>query len=1043
MSKIFIKRPILAIVISLMISLVGLLAIFQLPIARYPQITPPQVRVNAMYVGASADVVNTTVASVIEEQLMGVENMDYMVSTSSNDGSYGLSVIFNQGSDADIDAVNVQNRVAKAMASLPQEVQAVGVTTEKSAGDMAFVFSLNSPNATYDSTFLKSYGDNYMLSAIKSVKGVGSVMSFGSSYAMRVWMNPEKMALYHVTAEDVMTAIKTQNIQAPAGTLGTTPAPNAQQFEYAVSVNGRLRTPEEFGNIIIRKEANGNLLRLKDVATVELGSNYYGVESESKHKPVAGFAVSLTADANALQTVNDIKALLQEQSKAFPEDLTYEIIVDNTKFVTASLNEVMHTFIEALILVAVIVYLFLQSWRSTLIPMIAVPVSLLGTFAIFIPLGFTINTLTLFAMVLAIGLVVDDAIVVIEAVEFEMQTNELSPKEATFAAMSNVQNPVIAVALVLSAIFVPVAFMGGITGVLYKQFALTIAISVMVSAFVALTLTPALCATMLKPHAVEDILEEQKNRNFLRRVLDTFNDWMDRFTNWYGFVLAKFAKHTYIAIVILLVCMGVSGYVFKVMPRTFVPSEDGGYYMVAVNLPPGAALSRTKEVMNKLQDYAQADKNVDNMLAISGFDIMSSSVKSSGGLMFVPLKSWEERKGMENSVFAEVGKMFMFANAHVPEATVMPMNPPALPGLGSVGGVTAFLINKQGDDVNQMIAVSNDFVGALRKDPKFSSVYTSFNNATPSYTFTINRDKAAQDGVAYRSILSALQGFYGSAQVNEFTDFGKNYKVIIQADEASRMSPAQNDVIKVRSANGNMYALSNYITATPNGVASNITRFNNYPAIKLNITAAQGVSSGEAIEEVRRLAESLPKGYALDWGDQAREEVKSGSTTMIILGLGFVFVFLILAALYESWKVPFSVLLSVPSGIIGASLIPYLLHLQNSVYVQIGLLALVGLAAKNAILIVEYAKVRVDEKGMPIVDAAIEAAKIRLRPIVMTSLAFILGCIPLAVSSGAGAISRISMGGTVVAGMTTATVIGIFVIPILFIIVEKIGFKKK
>lgn len=1037
MSDIFIKRPILAIVISLMISLVGILAIFNLPIARYPQITPPQVQVRTMYIGAAADTVASTVASVIEEQVMGVQKMDYMVSTSGNDGSYKLSVIFDQDSDGDMDAVNVQNRVARAMAKLPRDVQAIGVTTAKSAGGMDFVFALVSPNGTYDGTFLKNYGSNYMTGAIKTIDGVGDVTEFGSNFAMRIWLNPQKMAMHNITVQDIMMAIQSQNIQAPAGTVGATPAPSEQQFQYNINVNGRLTDPNEFRQIVIRSDKNGNLLRLGDVAKVELNAENYNFLSKINEKDAATFSISLTSDANALTTINEVKEVLEQQSKTFPEDMKYEVIVDDTKFVKASLKEVMHTFIEALILVGVIVYLFLQSWRTTLIPMIAVPVSLLGTFASFIPLGFTINTLTLFAMILAIGLVVDDAIVVIEAVEYEMQENGLMPREATQVAMKKVQNPVIGVALVLASVFVPVAFMGGITGVLYKQFALTIAISVLISAFIALTLTPALCAKMLRPH----VPTEEKDLNLFRRGLNKFNELIDRFTEWYGGLLVKLSKATSVVIIALMAFAGVAGYIFKVMPSTFVPQEDAGYFMVAVNLPSGATMSRTNKVLSQLNEYFNGVKNVDMPLGVTGYDIISGAAKPNSGIMFARLTPWDERKGMKNSVWAELLRTYNYSNESVPKATVIPVNPPPIPGLGSTSGVTMFLVNKQGDDTDQMLEISNKLLKEIQSSKKFSNVYTIFNNDTPAFEYKINRDKVAQDGLHYSDVLSALQGFYGSIQVNDFNKYGKNYKVVIQADKDYRMSPESNRFIYVRNAKGQMLPLSNYIIPNESGVASTLTRFNNYPAVKYSITAGKGVSSGEAIQELQTIAQSLPKGYSIDWGDQAREEIKAGSATVYILALGFIFVFLILAALYESWKVPFSVLLSVPSGLIGAAILPYALGLQNSVYVQIGLLTLIGLAAKNAILIVEYAKVRVDEEGMDATDAAIDAAKIRLRPIIMTSLAFILGCVPLALSSGAGAISRISMGMTVVAGMTTATVFGIFVIPMLFILVEKFKIK--
>lgn len=1042
MSKFFINRPIFAIVISLIIILVGVASLMNLPIAKYPQISPPQVRVSTAYTGASAEVVSETVASVIENQIIGVQDMDYMVSNSSNSGSYSLTVQFNQGTDADMDTVNTQNRVARATAQLPSEVQNVGVITTKSSGDMAFIFTLNSPNGTYDNTFLKNYGSNYLLDQIKSVSGVGTVQEFGSDYAMRVWMNPTKMAQYGVTVAEVVAAIKGQNVQAAAGTIGANPSPSTQQFQYPITVQGRMKTPAEFGNIVIKKDANGNLLRIRDIATVELGSKDYSISANSFGKPVAGFAVSLTSDANALETISKVRDLLAEQAKSFPPDMTYRVVVDSTTFVSASIKEVMETFLEALLLVALIVYIFLQSWRSMLIPMIAVPVSLLGAFASFQLLDFSINTLTLFAMVLAIGLVVDDAIVVIEAVEYEMKYNGKGPKEAAMIAMHNVEGPVIGVACVLISVFVPVAFMGGMTGILYKQFALTIAVSVAVSAFVALSLTPALCAMMLRPH------KPQEKEDLIHRLLNKFNRALERFSDWYGFRLVHLSKKLFLTVIALLVFSIGSAAIFRVMPTAFVPPEDNGYYIVAMNLPAGATNSRTAAVLEKITNFLKQDKLVDNNMAVAGFDILSSSQKSSGGLMFVSLKDWSERKGRGESVQAEIGKLFGFA-ATIPEATTLALNPPAIPGLGVTGGFSMYIINKAGDSPSQMLAVTNQFLAEARKSPVFASIYTTFDDGTPSYQYDVNRDKAARDGVAIADIYQALQGFYGGIQVNDFTKFGKNFKVMVQAPGEYRASATMNHMIYVKNSAGQMVSIDNYVTPKQSGSPSNLTRFNNYPAIKIGGSQNAGYSSGDAIAALKEAAKVLPQGYSYDWADQTREEIKAGTQTILILGMGFVFVFLVLAALYESWKVPFAVLFSVPSGIIGASLVPYLLNLSgffslsNDIYLQIGLLTLVGLAAKNAILIIEYAKVRVDERGMDYVDAAIEAAKIRLRPILMTSLAFILGSLPLALSSGAGSAARVSMGITVVAGMTTATAFGIFVIPMLFVIIERLGLHRK
>jgi len=1057
-SKFFINRPIFAIVIAIMITLAGLISMVNLPIARYPQISPPSVQVSTAYTGATAQVVNDTVASVIETQIVGVQDLDFMTSTSSSNGTYSLSLQFNQGSDADMDTVNTQNRVQAALAQLPTEVQQVGVTTTKSSGDMAYIFTLNSPNGTFDSTFLKNYGTNYLMDAIKGVKGVGSVQEFGSDYAMRIWLDPSKMQKLGVTLSEVTAAIKSQNVQAAAGTVGKNPTNGEQAFQYPIKIDGRLVTEQQFGNIVI-KNSNGTVLHLKDIARIDVGAKGYDFTPKAsyrdknaksgevlfvEHRPTAGFAVSLQNDANALETIANVQKILAEQSKSFPQDLEYHEIVDNTKFVRASINEVEHTFFEALLLVLIVVYVFLQSWRSTLIPMIAVPVSLLGTFGAFVLLDFSINTLTLFAMVLAIGLVVDDAIVVVEAVEYELKYNGLAPKEAAIAAMKNVQGPVVGIAFVLAAVFLPVAFMGGMTGILYKQFALTIAVSVAISAIVALVLTPALCATMLKPHV------HKEREDFVHRQLNKFNRGLERFSDWYGKVLARLSHRLSLTVITLLVFAAGTGIVFHFLPTSFVPAEDSGYFLIAVNEPPGATSARTVETLDKIKDFLEQTPsikdNVEQVFTVSGFDLLGGSQKSSAGVSFAVLKDWDQRKSSNQSVNAMVGAVFGFGAKNVPEASVVALNPPSIPGLGNTGGFTMYIINKAGDSAEVMAERAQAFMAEARTNPAIQTIYTTFETATPSLQFQINREKAAQDGVALPDIFTALQGFYGSIQVNDYTSYGKNYKVIVQADDAFRQNADNLNMLAVRNSKGQMVSIANYITKEKTGTPSSITRFDNAMAVQIGGSQARGYSSGDAIAALKdAAAKTLPQGYTYDWGGQTREELKAGSQTLLILGLGLTFVFLILAALYESWKVPFAVLFSVPSGMIGAALVPFLLNftgrfqLANDIYMQIGLLTLVGLAAKNAILIIEYAKIRVDERGMDIVDAAIEAAKIRLRPILMTSFAFIFGVLPLAISTGAGSGARTSMGITVVAGMTTATFFGIFIIPMLFIIIEKIG----
>ncbi len=1030
MSKFFINRPIFAIVVALVISIAGLLCMVNLPVDQYPQITPPQVRVSATYPGADSDVVGQTVAQVIEKQVIGVENFDSMSSTSNSNGSYSLTVQFKSGSDADMDAVRVQNAVSQANSGLPDTVKSLGVTTQKSTGSMALVVNLSSPKGTYDSTFLKNYFSMNYLDELKNIKGVGNVMEFGSDYAMRIWLDPAKMARNSITAAEVVSAVTAQNQQVAAGNIGAPPEGSDQSFQYTITVEGRLKTADQFGNIVIRTNSDGSMLRLKDVARVDLAAHDYNFIARGDDKDSAGIAFSLTNDANAMDTVGAIKAKLAEDAKTFPQDMTYNVVIDNTDFIKASIEEVLHTFAEALLLVALIVFIFLQNWRATLIPMIAVPVSLLGTFASFAVLGFTINTLTLFAMVLAIGLVVDDAIVVIEAVEYEMRYNKKSPREASFIAMEKVQSPVIGVAAVLSAVFIPVAFLGGVMGILYKQFALTIAVSVLISAFVALSLTPTLCAMMLK----ED--ERKADRGPIRRFFDWFNRSFDRMVEKYGTILERLAHRIIVPIVFLACLAGAAVLMFTKLPTAFIPAEDNGYYLNAIQLPEGAVPSRTDEQIQKFSEFMLKQPGVAHVMGVTGFDILSSGQKPNAGIFFVKMTPWGERTAPDTQVNALIGKSFAYS-AMNPGVNIIGLNPPPIPGLGASGGFTMFIENKGGYTNEDMSAVVQKFLAAANKRPEIATAYTTFRMDTPAYDFDIDRDKAMRSGVSVSDIFTTLQVYYGSTQINDFTIFGRNFKVIAQADTKYRMNTADNKFLEVKDSSGNMVPISNFITPKPSGSIAVLTRFNNFPAIKIGGNQASGYSSGQALTALQEVAkETLPSGYGYEFAESSAQEIQAGDQTIYALSLGILFVFLSLAALYESWKVPLSVLFGIPTGFFGASLAAMLLKVNNDIYFQIGLLTIIGLAAKNAILIVEYAKVRADS-GMEPVKASIEASKIRLRPILMTSLAFIFGCVPLALSTGAGAAARSEMGITVVFGVLSATVFGIFLTPMLFILIEK------
>lgn len=1034
MAKFFIERPIFAIVVSIMMVLIGTIAAVNLPIAQYPKIQPPTVTIATTYTGASADVVNQTVAQVIEQQVNGVEGMDYMTGTSADNGAYSLSVTFTSDRNSDIASVQTQNKVAQANASLPTDVQQVGITTKKSSSDMAYMVALYSPNGTYDGTFLKNYADIYIFDAIRRVKGVGDIMIFGNDFAMRVWINPDKMAELNLTIAEVSAAIKEQNIQAPAGTIGQMPAPAGQEIQYTGKVKGRLTTAQDFENVIVRAEPNGSYIYLKDIARVETGPKTTNFTSKMNGQNAVVFGIQLTNDANALETIGEVKKVLDEAKGNFPPDMNLQSVVDNTEYVRESITEVVHTFVEAMLLVLLVVFLFLQSWRATLIPMLAIPVSLVATFGAFTILGFSINTLTLFAMVLAIGLVVDDAIVVIEAVEHNMRYKEMSPKDATKLAMDEVSGPVVAIAFVLACVFIPVAFFGGMTGILYKQFALTIAVSMGLSAFVALSLTPALCAMLLKPH------DPNSHKGWLGNFFDKFNTWFEKNTNIYGNIVKSVIHHAKYACLFLLLVMIGTVALFKVVPATFVPEEDQGYFIAAVSLPEGTSLNRTQDTIKQVAAAIHQQPGVKTTVEVSGYDLLSSASKSNAGVIFVGLEPWSKRTTPATQIGAELG-MLMKNTAGITNATIIPINPPSLPGLGMVGGFTMMLQDMSGHTDAELDAITKKIVVAANQRPEIAKAYSTFAINSPNVEFEVDRAKVKTLGVDLDDVFTALQVNFGGSQVNDFNRFGRTYKVVMQADSGFRNEADMTRFLYVKSSSGAMIPLDTLLKPKTTTAAATITRFNGARSIQINGSARDGYSSGQALAAMEQVAkETLPDGFKYEWSGQSREEQKAGNSTMIIFALAIGFVFLCLAALYESWTVPYAVLLCVPTGVFGALLAEYTRNLANSVYMQIGLVMLIGLAAKNAILIVEYAKVRVD-RGMEPIEAAVEAAKLRLRPIIMTSLAFIIGCLPLAMATGAGAGARNAMGTAVVGGMIVATVMGIYLIPVMFVVVERISEK--
>ncbi len=1041
MAKFFIHRPIFAIVISLIIVIAGILVGIQLPIAQYPQISPPTISVSAVYTGASASVVNETVAQIVEENVNGTEGMDYMSSNSDDTGRYGLSVTFEVGTDGDMDSVLVQNNVAIANASLPADVQKVGVTTRKSSSDMALMIAIHSPKGLYDRVFMKNYAQIYLLDKIKRVKGVGDVMVFGADYSMRVWLNPDRLAELGLTVAEVAAAIQEQNMQAPAGTIGSMPLPEMQEKQYTGKVDGRLATPEEFGNIVVHAGNDGNFVRLKDVARIETGEKTTNMITKMNKDAAVGFGVKLTSDANAMETVEEIIKLIDESKKDFPPDLECKTIIDSTKFIDSSIEEVLETFFEALVLVVLVIFLFLQNLRATIIPLLAVPVSLIGTLGSFALLDFSINTLTLFAMVLAIGLVVDDAIVVIENVEHHMAEG-LDPVDATERAMDEVQGPVVAVAFVLAAVFIPVAFLGGMMGVLYRQFALTIAVSMALSAFVALTLTPALCAMILKPHSAEE------KKGVLGRFFDAFNRGFDATKHRYVGIVAKFVRHSKLAVVFMVIVCGLTWVVFGKLPSTFVPDEDQGFYLASVSLPEGTSMNRTQASVTKVADELQKLDGVDNVMYVTGFDIMSNGAKPNAATLFIGLKPWEERTSLETSINSIVTKTFGIGMKVAPEAQVLAFNPPALPGLGMVGGWSMQLQDMSGHSDEELSEITQKVLAAMNQRPELLGVRSTFNIASPVYNFEINREKVKLLGVQLSDVFTALQANFGGFEVNDFNQFGRSYKVKVQADTLYRTEVDAARFIFVKSKTGTMVPLDTLLQPKLGTGPSVISRFNAARAVQIQGNVGAGYSSGQAMAAAEEVVHQVaPTGFNIEWSGQSREEQKTQNSTARIFAMALVFVFLCLAALYESWSVPYAVLLTVPTGVFGAVVSEYGLGilqaldgtpnpgLQNSVYMQIGIIMIMGLAAKNAILIVEFAKVRVD-RGMEPVKAALEAAGLRLRPILMTSFAFILGCVPLAVATGAGAASRNGMGVAVVGGMTFATALGIFLIPVFFVVVE-------
>nr|MBI1230714.1 efflux RND transporter permease subunit [Cytophagales bacterium] len=1041
-SSIFIKRPNAAIVLSLLILLLGILAIINLPVAQYPNITPPVIQVSATYTGADAETIEQTVATPLETQINGTPGMAYIESTSSNEGVMSMNITFEVGTDINTAAVEVQNRINVAEPLLPEEVRRLGITIRKRNPSLLLIVSIFSPEGSHDVDFLNNYSNIYIKDELLRVPGVGDIFSRAEDFSMRVWLQPEKLFQLGLTANEIVTALREQNIQVAAGAIGTPPQPDYQAFEYTLFTNGRLNTPEEFENVILKvSEEDQRIVYLKDVARVELGRFDYSTSNFTDGKPAAYLIIFQTPDSNILDTEEGIKAAMARLEKEFPSDLEYVIPFESASVVRVSIGEVVETLFIALFLVSVVVFIFLQDWRSTLIPILIIPVSIIGTFALFLPLGFSINNLTLFGFVLAIGIVVDDAIVVVEATIAYMEKEGLQAKEAVTKAMKDISGPVIAMSLIVAAVFIPVGFIPGIVGRLYQQFAMAIAASGIISGFVALSLTPALCSLILK----QKTKDGTSSNNFLGKFFRGFNRTFDSLNDRYESLIGRsFAKGTYVVIGLAVLAV-VTVLLFNLKPTGFIPNEDEGRLFVTYELPEGASTARSLQTIRTLMDLLAEEEDIFHFTAVTGLNAVNFSSKSNSGTVFCQLQPWDERTGPGQNSFEIRDRLLKELREKIPEASIIIVAPAAIPGLGTTSGFNVVLQDLQGTStIQEFDQQVKAFVGELNESEEIANSFSLFNASTPSYRINLDREKTARLGVNISDAYSTLQVFLGSFYVNDFILYGRSFRVVAQADTMYREDLSSLNHFFVKNNQGDMLPLSNLVTSEIIENAPLISHYNLFRSASINGDAAAGYSSGQAIERViDQAAASLPPGFGYEFSGISREEINSGGSTALIFFLSIIFVFLCLTALYESWSVPFSVLLAVPTGIFGAITTLLLFpSLTNNVYAQIGFLTLVGLAAKNSILIVEYAKERVD-RGISIKKAAKQAAKLRLRPILMTSLAFILGVVPLALASGAGSIARQTIGWTVLGGMITATFITIFLVPVLFVLITKIAYSKE
>ena len=1021
----FIERPVLSAVISITIVVVGIIGLFSLPVEQYPDIAPPTIMVSTTYYGASAETLQKSVIAPLEEAINGVEDMTYMTSSATNSGSVSITVYFKQGTDPDMAAVNVQNRVSRATGQLPAEVTQVGVTTSKRQTSILQMFSLYSPDDSYDENFLSNYISINLKLQILRISGVGDLMIMGGEYSMRVWMKPDVMAQYKLIPSDITGVLAEQNIESATGSFGEN---SDETYQYTMKYTGRLITPEEFGDIVIRSTDNGEVLKLKDVADIQLGQDSYAYHGGMDGHPGVSCMVFQTAGSNATEVNQNIDKLLEEASKDLPKGVELTQMMSSNDFLFASIHEVVKTLIEAIILVILVVYVFLQDFRSTLIPLVGIVVSLVGTFAFMAIAGFSINLLTLFALVLVIGTVVDDAIIVVEAVQARFDVGYRSSYMASIDAMKGISNAVITSSLVFMAVFIPVSFMGGTSGTFYTQFGLTMAVAVGISAINALTLSPALCALLLKPYINED--GTQKN-NFAARFRKAFNSAFDMMVDKYKTIVLFFIKRRWLTWSLLACSVVLLVLLMNNTKTSLVPDEDQGVIFVNVSTAAGSSLTTTDKVMERIEKRLIEIPQLKHVQKVAGYGLLAGQ-GSSFGMLILKLKPWDERSGDEDNVQSVIGQVYA-RTADIKDASVFAISPGMIPGYGMGNALELHMQDKMGGDMNEFFTTTQQYLGALNQRPEISMAYSTFDVRYPQWTVEVDAAKCKRAGITPDAVLSTLSGYYGGQYVSNFNRFSKVYRVMIQADPVFRLDETSLDNAFVRMSNGEMAPLSQFVTLTRSYGAESLSRFNMYNSIAVNAMPADGYSTGDAIKAVQETAEqSLPKGYGYDYGGITREENQQSGTTIIIFGICFLMIYLILSALYESFIIPFAVLLSVPCGLMGSFLFAWMFGLENNIYLQTGLIMLIGLLAKTAILLTEYAAER-RKAGMGLIASAVSAAKARLRPILMTALTMIFGLFPLMMSSGVGANGNRSLGTGVVGGMTIGTLALLFIVPTLFI----------